>query len=239
MLELISTAPLAVVDLSGLNPNVMYEMAIRHATGKAVAQVAIAGTQLPFDVGALRTVVFDLGDPDDLTRARVDLQEQLAAFLRQPNHSWSMVPGLDFIAARLNEEQTRDLVQLHQASSGFRIYGVIDETVTAVGENPEAFDAENFFLEIRNALAESRRLCAAFTSARLGNLFHVYEEHYSEAELRATVEGGQRILLDAHLDSGTKRKRLLAYLHDAQLALHARIERLLRNEDAGKGSSGI
>ena len=66
---------------------------------------------------------------------------------------------------------------------------MIDETVTAVEDNP-TFDKDAFVQEIRNALMESRRLCAPFESRRLGKLFRFFEANYPMAELPDTVEGG-------------------------------------------------
>ncbi len=55
-------APLVVADLSFGNPNVFYELAIRHATRRPVVQIVRAADPLPFDVGQFRTVVIDMQD---------------------------------------------------------------------------------------------------------------------------------------------------------------------------------
>ncbi len=53
---------LVIADLSFHNPNVFYELAIRHATGKPTVLVCRAQDALPFDISDLRTVRIDMTD---------------------------------------------------------------------------------------------------------------------------------------------------------------------------------
>jgi hypothetical protein len=48
---------LVIADLTGANPNVMYELGLRHTTGKLTIQIG-ERSRLPFDVSSIRTIIF-------------------------------------------------------------------------------------------------------------------------------------------------------------------------------------
>jgi hypothetical protein len=62
VLEHILRARLVVGDLSYHNPNVFYEMALRHATKLPVVQICRKKDRLPFDVNQVRTITIDTTD---------------------------------------------------------------------------------------------------------------------------------------------------------------------------------
>ena len=62
-----------IADLTGHNPNVFYELAVRHAVHKPVIQVIEKGDRLPFDVAGMRTITVDHRDLDSAEECRKDV----------------------------------------------------------------------------------------------------------------------------------------------------------------------
>lgn len=56
--EKLYESDLVIVNLTGLNPNVMYELGIRFCFGKPVILIAKEGEQLPFDITEYRTAFY-------------------------------------------------------------------------------------------------------------------------------------------------------------------------------------
>lgn len=69
---------LVVADLSRKNPNVYYELAIRHAVKKPVILIGESSLDIPFDLAAQRVIAYSL-DPDDIINAREKLLSQINA----------------------------------------------------------------------------------------------------------------------------------------------------------------
>lgn len=78
-------ADIVVADLTELNPNAFYELGIRHSTEKPTIHVARAGTVLPFDNVAHRTIFVDLGDWHSIEQARSKLAESIRA-IKAPDY---------------------------------------------------------------------------------------------------------------------------------------------------------
>lgn len=50
--------PVVIADLTSANPNVMYELGLRHTTGRVTIQIGEKG-RLPFDVASIRTIILN------------------------------------------------------------------------------------------------------------------------------------------------------------------------------------
>lgn len=76
--------PLVIADMTGHNPNVFYELAVRHAIRKPVVQLIEKGEKIPFDVAATRTVQVDHHDLDSVAKCRQELASQIRAAEKDP-----------------------------------------------------------------------------------------------------------------------------------------------------------
>ncbi|MFD4537940.1 hypothetical protein ACFWNL_15545 [Kitasatospora sp. NPDC058397] len=74
-------ADLVIADVSGGNPDVMYGIGLRHATGKPVIHIGETG-QLPFDIAPFHTIAFRRS-PTGMADARNELTEVLSLVLRE------------------------------------------------------------------------------------------------------------------------------------------------------------
>ncbi|MFJ3816303.1 hypothetical protein [Streptomyces sp. NPDC090056] len=66
---------LVIADVSGGNPNVMYELGLRHVTGKPTIHIGEAG-QLPFDIASIRTIRYQRSR-SHLAGARKEIESAL------------------------------------------------------------------------------------------------------------------------------------------------------------------
>jgi hypothetical protein len=68
---------LVTADLTDWNPNVFYELAIRHVIRKPLIQMIRKGDKIPFDIAGMRTVQFDIHDLDSVAEARREISNQI------------------------------------------------------------------------------------------------------------------------------------------------------------------
>ena len=80
VIELIYKSELIIANLTGKNPNVMYELAFRHTLGLPTIIMAEKGTELPFDISEERTVFYT-----NDSRGTIEAKEELKRYLKQIN----------------------------------------------------------------------------------------------------------------------------------------------------------
>lgn len=83
IIEYLVHSRLVIADLSFNNPNVFYELAVRHMLKKPTVQIMRKVDQLPFDVAQNRTVIIDEEDKYDLIAKMPTFIADLSGQVRQ------------------------------------------------------------------------------------------------------------------------------------------------------------
>lgn len=86
MIRELLSADLVIADITDHNPNVFYEMGIRHATKRPIIHVRQKGAQIPFDTANMRTFdySFDVGEQSDCIDKLADALSSLELSSENP-----------------------------------------------------------------------------------------------------------------------------------------------------------
>ena len=82
IIEHLIESELVIADLTNNNPNVFYELAIRHSTKKAYIQMMKYGQRIPFDINGMRTIFFDI-DLAQAEHAKDELIKQIESIEKE------------------------------------------------------------------------------------------------------------------------------------------------------------
>lgn len=83
IIEYLSKAKLIIADLSFSNPNVFYELAIRHAFRLPTVQLIRKGDKIPFDINNSRTIEIDTTDIYTLVPKLDSYRSEISSQVRQ------------------------------------------------------------------------------------------------------------------------------------------------------------
>ena len=105
----------AVADLTGLNPNVFYELAVRHTARLPVTLIAEKGCNLPFDIAQMRTIFFDHTDLRSADSCRVAIAAQLREALENGAVDSPIATSVDVRALQGGNKVERSVAELVNA----------------------------------------------------------------------------------------------------------------------------
>jgi len=110
---------LVVADLTGRNPNVYYELAVRHVVRKPIVQVIQAGESIPFDVAGTRTIHVDHRDLDSVADCKLELVKQIRSVEKDPSRvdtPISVAIDLEFLRKSENplEKSSTEIISMLQ-----------------------------------------------------------------------------------------------------------------------------
>lgn len=89
IIEQLLKADLVVADLTGRNPNVFYELAIRHAARMPVIQIKEISETIPFDIENMRTIDVDYRFIESMGKCCEEIANQLGRSKRNRPRRYS------------------------------------------------------------------------------------------------------------------------------------------------------
>ena len=123
-------APLVIADLSGNNPNVMYQLALRHSARRPVILISTEHN-IPFDLAAMRTIVFDANNVDSLNSAAGELVEAITQVESQTTFESPVSIAADLQSfEKLQEEDER--ISKKPSRSIYRVLKDIESRLKAL-----------------------------------------------------------------------------------------------------------
>nr|VFJ77517.1 MAG: Tetratricopeptide repeat-containing protein [Candidatus Kentron sp. FW] len=111
----ISEARLIIADLTGRNPNVMYELGLAHAAKKAVIMIAQKEEDVPFDIRHIRYLKYDARD---ISRLKSELVERIGSTL---NMAAKDRPDFFPELKLFDRKEAEELVYLRKRARSLRI----------------------------------------------------------------------------------------------------------------------
>ena len=106
IIEQLLHAPLVIADLTDHNPNVFYELAVRHAAKKPIVQLIDRDQKIPFDVGGMRVLHISHHDLDLAAKAKEELLQYIKAAELNPEASNPISTTVELRALRQSERSS-------------------------------------------------------------------------------------------------------------------------------------
>lgn len=157
IIDKLMNVDLVIADLTNHNPNVFYELAIRHGAQKPYIQMIKEGQTIPFDVGDLRTIKYDF-DIEKATEAMNSLENQIKEINSENFHIYSPVT---FVLNVNNSSDSKDYINFFMQEINSKLNKLL--TVASENESISIIKESNIrspnerFLKIREELRDLDR----------------------------------------------------------------------------------
>ena len=144
----ILSCDLCIANLTGLNPNVMYEIAVRHAANKPIVYVAENGTMLPFDLVTERVLFYSNDMP-----GTVELRKALPDYIDN-----AMKPGRVQLNPITNVRKEFVMEEV-KTTYGEIVMDKLDVLTTRVQDILNHFTVKNTYRKVREDNSTTYYIC--------------------------------------------------------------------------------
>lgn len=167
---------LVIANLTGLNPNVMYELAIRHAKQLPVIQIAESGTKLPFDVQDQRTLSYT----DDMAGVE-KLKDDLRHAVSKSEESEAVS---NLIVTVLNEIKMEMILESNNFSGGHEISDVLKIFTSEIASLRNTIDKN---IKRDNFRTRRNTLCLRGPENRINDFLNVFNSECTYGKSKASA----------------------------------------------------
>lgn len=102
---------LVIADISDKNPNVFYELAIRHAIRKPYIQLVSINQKIPFNIQEIQTVIYDLTDVKKIKETIDKIKKQIIFYEAGGKVTSPVTVAIDELIGTRSLEQFTELVK--------------------------------------------------------------------------------------------------------------------------------
>jgi hypothetical protein len=182
---------LVIADLTGLNPNVFYEVAVRHAARKPIVHLITQGQEIPFDIANMRAVQYALDDPDLLEAAQEELARKVKAI---EDNDWKAAPNPISIARDVWLLQESEQPEIREAGDILAAVGELRDEFRLLNRRGNQVSAAPPL--VTQSLVNSVRALEPISFEDLHSLFPIFSDSELKRELDQLVKQKDLWLID-------------------------------------------
>jgi O-acetyl-ADP-ribose deacetylase (regulator of RNase III) len=187
MFERIATDEVAIVDITTLNPNVFYELGIRHALRKGVTVLLKkVGSSIPFNIQGMRTIEYDYADVDSYKRTREQIQKFIANGIMKDQVDSPVLATLQNVRVNFKAEALPRSERFEYRLADGKHIGVITGDIVQVKGIDVWVNAENSNMQMARFHDWSVSSVIRFAGAKKNEIGEVAEDTIA-AELTAKL----------------------------------------------------
>ena len=101
---------MVIADLTDHNPNVMWEVGLRHAFNKPIVTICKSDQKFPSDLISHRHIPYDLSDPDELERNKVQIKRFVETAMKQKKYVGPVAAALGMAAIQSEDVDAADVL---------------------------------------------------------------------------------------------------------------------------------
>lgn len=138
IIEYIFESPLVIADLTGGNPNVFYELAVRHVAKKPFVQIINKGEKIPFDIAQMRTIQIDVHNLDSVEEGKKEIIKQIRAIEAGKKEIQSPLSTIiDINILQPSQHVLADLIKSMEERTRALAYLEFDKNLAVMAESKE------------------------------------------------------------------------------------------------------